>query len=234
MSIVVLYEKIFHNIVPFRYLAYVMVVLLGIWGISFFFANLFICYPVTALIEPYYGNKCIDQASVFLSTLLTDLIFDILILSMPIPVVLRLHLPWRDRFGVLGMFLLGAIVVAVSIARLIQNLEVNAQYLNFGNDVTYYTTAVFFWTNIELSIAVIAACLPTLKPILSYFFPKAPTTIKSAQSTPSHYIQISESRQITHKSRQSNMSDNYPAYSANAYAGDRDKAPIELHSFEPV
>lgn len=155
-SIIVLYKGIFRNVRPFRWAANVMLGLLGGWSLSFFFANLFICYPVTALIEPFYDNKCVDRAAVFLSTLVTDLIFDVLILAMPVPLVLRLHLPLRDRLGVLGMFLLGAMqvstycclqrehpvankslrVVAVSIARLIQLLEVNSQYLNFYNDVT--------------------------------------------------------------------------------------------------
>lgn len=85
-----------------------MLGLLAAWSVSFFFANLFICFPVTALIEPFYGKKCVDRAGVFLSTLVTDLIFDILILLMPIPVVLRLHLRTKDKLGVLGMFLLGA------------------------------------------------------------------------------------------------------------------------------
>ena len=111
-SIVVLYKGIFRNVRPFRWAANGMLALLGGWALSFFFANLFICYPVTALIEPFYGKNCVDRAAVFLSTLVTDLIFDILILVMPIPLVLQLHLPLRDRLGVLGMFLLGAMQVA--------------------------------------------------------------------------------------------------------------------------
>lgn len=31
-----------------------------------------------------------------------------------------------------------------------------------------YTSPIFFWTNIELSLAVISACLPTLRPIWMY------------------------------------------------------------------
>ncbi|KAI1645916.1 uncharacterized protein F4817DRAFT_359709 [Daldinia loculata] len=190
-SILVFYDGIFHNIRLFRWAVYVMLGLLGVWSISFFFANLFICYPVTPLIEPYYNNKCVDEAAVFLSTLVTDLIFDILILAMPIPIVLRLHLPWRDRLGVLGMFLLEhqslispSSVVAVSVARLVQSLEVNSLYLIFTDDDTYYTSPVFFWANIELSIAVISACLPTLKPVLVYFFPPAPA---KTQTTSTNY-----------------------------------------------
>jgi hypothetical protein len=38
----------------------------------------------------------------------SDLITDILILTLPIPVVLRLQLRPRQKIGVLAMFLLGA------------------------------------------------------------------------------------------------------------------------------
>ncbi|KAI1175284.1 hypothetical protein F4777DRAFT_335884 [Nemania sp. FL0916] len=199
-SIVVLYERIFHNIRHFRYAAYVMLGLIVPWSISFFFANLFICYPVTALIEPFYGKKCVDRAAVFLSTLVSNLIFDVLILIMPIPVVLRLHLPRKDRFGVLGMFLLGATVVAVGIARLIQLLEVNSQYLYFYTDETYYTSPAFFWANIELAIAVVSACLPTLKPILTFLSPSPPKTITQRPD----YVMITDRQQS-----RSRESDNY-------------------------
>ncbi|CAJ2508467.1 Uu.00g134930.m01.CDS01 [Anthostomella pinea] len=207
VSIVLLYERIFHNSRPFRYAAFAMTGLLAAWALSFSFANLFICFPVTALIEPFYGKKCVDRAAVFLSTLVTDLIFDVLILAMPIPLVLRLHLPRKDRLGVLGMFLLGATqvaashhprerqaltdvsrVVAVSIARLVQLLEVNSQYLFFYYDETYYTSPAFFWANIELAIAVVSACLPTLKPVLNFLLPSPPKT----QQKPTDYINISD------------------------------------------
>lgn len=41
---------------------------------------------------------------------------------------------------------------------------------------TDYTAPVFFWTNIELSLAIVCACLPTLRPIWSHFFPKPAAT----------------------------------------------------------
>ncbi|KAI1808585.1 hypothetical protein F4811DRAFT_548589 [Daldinia bambusicola] len=197
-SVIVLYNGIFRNIRIFRWTAYVMLALLGAWSISFFFANLFICYPVTPLIEPFYGNKCVNEQALFLSTLVTDLIFDILILAMPVPVVLQLHLPLRDRLGVLGMFLLGAIVVAVSIARLIQSLEVNSLYRIYTYDMTYLTSPVFFWANIELSIAVVSACLPTLKPVLVFFFPPAST---KTQTTSTSYAKITDPEASHHSSK---------------------------------
>ncbi|KAI3331729.1 hypothetical protein HD806DRAFT_478132 [Xylariaceae sp. AK1471] len=158
-------------------------------AVSFAFANLFICYPITPFIEPFYHNDCIDTTAVFLSGLVTNLISDVLILIMPIPMVLRLHLPLRDRLGVLGMFLLGVIVVAISIARLIQLLEVAREYPLHYADETYYTSPAFYWANIELAVSVVSACLPTLRPIWVYVLPTPPP---QTQTRRTDYIEISD------------------------------------------
>jgi hypothetical protein len=78
------------------------------WTLSYFFANLFTCVPVTSLIEPFYGNDCINAVPMWLSVVGSDLAVDVLILIMPIGPVLKLKLPLRDRLAVLGMFGLGA------------------------------------------------------------------------------------------------------------------------------
>lgn len=85
-----------------------MLSIVAIWTVSYFFANLFTCYPVTPLVESFYGNKCINTIPMWLSVVATDLIVDVAILLMPVPLVLQLHLPLKDKLGVLAMFMLGA------------------------------------------------------------------------------------------------------------------------------
>lgn len=88
-------------------------------------------------------------------------------------------------------------VCAISITRVIATYAIAEEYIKHPNDVicasslepttarphlrlTYpvldYTAPVFFWTNIELSLAIVCACLPTLRPIYLHFFPKPTTT----------------------------------------------------------
>jgi len=92
----------------FRILAQLVLGLVVSWTISFFFANLFTCYPISPFIEAFYENHCVDGLALWYSMAITDIIVDFLILLMPIPVVLRLQLPFQQRIGVLAMFLLGA------------------------------------------------------------------------------------------------------------------------------
>jgi hypothetical protein len=54
------------------------------------------------------------------------------------------------------------------------------EYIKHPDDVIYYTAPVFFWTNIELSLAIVCACLPTLRPIWFHFHPRQPTTKNSS------------------------------------------------------
>ena len=59
---------------------------------------------------------------------------------------------------------------------MIATYSVAREYIKHPNDVIYYTAPVFFWTNIELSLAIVCACLPTLRPIWFHFRPRPVTT----------------------------------------------------------
>ena len=54
-----------------------------------------------------------------------------------------------------------------------------------------FTSPIFFWTNIELSLGVVSACLPTLRPIWTFF--RQPQTL-SKLSTPLYSLSGSGSR----------------------------------------
>jgi hypothetical protein len=71
-------------------------------------------------------------------------------------------------------------VCAVSITRVIATYSIAKEYVKHPDDVIYYTAPVFFWTNIELSLAIVCACLPTLRPIWFRFHPRQPTTKNSS------------------------------------------------------
>ena len=105
-SILVFFRNIF-TIRRFKLWADIMLAIVGAWTISFFFSSLFICYPVTALIEPYYGNNCINQVAMWYASCITDFLIDVAILALPIPMVLKLQVHWHQKVGLLLIFLLG-------------------------------------------------------------------------------------------------------------------------------
>ncbi|KAI7776036.1 hypothetical protein LA080_005906 [Diaporthe eres] len=174
-SILILYYNLFPS-KNFRYAVWGALAFVIGWTVSFFFSHLFTCYPITVFIEPYYGNSCVQTVPMFLSLLFTDVVADWAILLLPVPMVLKVQLPFKKKIAVIGMLGLGAAVCAVSVTRVIATFAIAEEYVKHPNDVIYYTAPVFFWTNIELSLAIVCACLPTLRPIWSHFFPKPVAT----------------------------------------------------------
>ena len=99
----------------FRIVAQVVLAIVVCWTVSFFFANLFTCYPISPFIEPFYKHNCVNGLALWYAMAITDVIVDVFIIIMPIPMVLRLHLPLAQRIGVLIMFMLGATYVLVEL-----------------------------------------------------------------------------------------------------------------------
>ena len=92
----------------FRVAAKVMLAIVIAWSVAFFFANLLQCIPVTPLIEPFYANNCFNGLPIWYGMAVSDVIIDFMVLLMPVPMVLRLQIPMRQRLGIMGIFLLGA------------------------------------------------------------------------------------------------------------------------------
>ncbi|KAG8161289.1 hypothetical protein KVR01_009553 [Diaporthe batatas] len=174
-SILVQYYNLFPSKI-FRYVVSGSLAFVIGWTISFFFSHLFTCYPITVFIEPFYGHSCVNTIPMFLALLFTDVFADWAILLLPVPMVLKVQLPWKKKLAVIGMLGLGAAVCAVSVTRVIATYAIAEEFIKHPNDQLFYTAPVFFWTNIELSLAIVCACLPTLRPIWSHFYPKPEAT----------------------------------------------------------
>ncbi|KAG8531258.1 uncharacterized protein KY384_004616 [Bacidia gigantensis] len=91
-SILILYLRIF-DVKAFRIWPQILLGVVGAWTVAFFLASLFQCYPISALIEPFYHRKCINGLPLWYTGGVTDIVIDFGILAMPVPMVLRLKLP---------------------------------------------------------------------------------------------------------------------------------------------
>lgn len=86
---------------------------------AFFFANLLECVPISEAFKnaPGMGGnpKCINAIPMYLSQVYSDVVLDVLILAIPIPLVWKLQLPVKQKIAVLGIFLLGGMYVVPSL-----------------------------------------------------------------------------------------------------------------------
>lgn len=99
----------------------------------------------------------LDVAGTILGT--CNVLTDFIILFLPIYPLWQLQRPFKQKLEIMGMFLLGGFVCLASIYRAIVVHQMSRY------DPTWEDNPIMWWTIIELSTAIISACLPTMRPI---------------------------------------------------------------------
>ncbi|KAH9883681.1 hypothetical protein F4778DRAFT_788338 [Xylariomycetidae sp. FL2044] len=168
LSVLYFYRRIFFSR-TFSILTAIMIGVVGVWTVGFFFAYLFRCGSnFWALWAPlmYLLEYCYDSKPLFYTLAISDVITDFIILSLPIFWVWRLNMTTAKRFAVSGVFLLGALEISTGIARLVVYINQGKDFKKNADGIGHLTT-LMIWTMVELSIAVIAGCLPTIWPLVS-------------------------------------------------------------------
>lgn len=95
-----------------------------------------------------------------------NIITDIAIAVLPLPVIKSLNLPRRPKLALMFVFLLGGITCIVSLLRL-QSLYA----VSVSNDISWDNPLAAMWSNLEVNIGIICSCLPTLKTCIVRVFP---------------------------------------------------------------
>ncbi|KAL8842366.1 MAG: hypothetical protein Q9176_002755 [Flavoplaca citrina] len=131
-------------------------------GVIQCFGIAFQCTPVAFFWDRTIpGGHCINTSAFFRFNNIANMLTDILILAMPIPIVWSLHLDRRKKIGVCGLFLLGGFVCIASIMRFYYLENVGLE-----GDPTWDMVDVFIWSTVEPGIGVVCACLPVMGPLL--------------------------------------------------------------------
>ncbi|KAI0429662.1 hypothetical protein F5Y09DRAFT_253971 [Xylaria sp. FL1042] len=156
----------------------------------FAFLTLFLyCQPLSGFWDTGSGAKCYS-ITLFIRFALANtalsIFTDILLASLPIPVIWQLQLKTKIRVYLILMLALGWGAVGIGIVKAIYQIR----YTPFGD--TTYDISVPTWAFIQLQVSIIAACAPQLKKILR---PILGFTTNSYKSTP--YGNPSQNRRNT-------------------------------------
>lgn len=89
--------------------------------------------------------------------------FDVLITTLPIPLVARMRLGKKQKYGVLILFSLGYVVTAAGALRTYYTYLATTSKLD---DTTWYQYPAFLAAAVENDLAIICACIPTLRPLV--------------------------------------------------------------------
>lgn len=167
LSVLLFYKRVFRGD-TFNAAVWTMISIVGLWTTAFFFANLLQCYPISLnwVDSGAQVDSCINTNRMYLAQAWTDVLTDLMILSLPIPCIWALQMPAKHKVGVTAIFLLGLLTVLSGIAKLVIFYRIIAEAL-WDFDITWFETPAFLWAMIESALGIVGACLPLLRPLFA-------------------------------------------------------------------
>lgn len=108
-SLLLLYCRYFGISKPFRLALYISAGIVLCWYLSVFFATIFQCIPVAAFWDRTIKNpKCMDLVAFTVGSGVSNLLTDVMILCLPMPMVWFLHTNRTQKFILTGIFCWGS------------------------------------------------------------------------------------------------------------------------------
>lgn len=109
-SILFLYIRIFGGSSRLvLYSAWALFWLLVIFSICAVFLAIFACNPVASYWRPDIQGKCLDSVTIGIISVGVSIVTDILIFILPLRQIWKLHLPARQKIGVIGVLATGLV-----------------------------------------------------------------------------------------------------------------------------
>ncbi|KAK0661329.1 hypothetical protein DIS24_g2528 [Lasiodiplodia hormozganensis] len=169
ISICCFYLRIFPDR-RFRIYVYIVIFFCASYAITFVTAVSLQCKPINLAWKHWDGEhhgSCISMNALGWSSAAANIALDIVVITLPLPQVLKLVLSARKKFHVMCMFSVGLFVTVVSMLR----LKWMIQFANSQN-VTWDYVPIGYWSTIEVHAGILCACLPAVRALVYKCFPR--------------------------------------------------------------
>ncbi|KAJ5690385.1 hypothetical protein N7462_004777 [Penicillium macrosclerotiorum] len=205
----------------FRLACYIVmgvVITYSTWAIVSGYVN---CVPVAKFWNHDLPGHCLSFEVIWFFNASMNIVTDVTLLLLPMPLLFKLQLPKMQKLALMGVFAIGILVVITSILRL-SSLRTVAK----SSDTSYSNVGAAFWTAAECNVAIICACLPFLRPIISHIFPKLLSTnsynrYTTNDRTNTRNVTAARSQRTQTELFSQNMDKDYDMYSIKVKRGDQ-------------
>ncbi|KAI1418596.1 MFS general substrate transporter [Hypoxylon sp. FL1857] len=184
-SVLIFYLRLSKNTQKvLRLASWAVLGLVNVAGVVLTLINIFQCRPIAAaydpLVQPTY---CIPLLTQFICSAPINVVTDLAILALPLPVLTSMRLPRRQKVILIFTFALGTFVTVVDVVRIYyleQAITQNSWLLLskptgtvLGHTPQFAWNASFalMWSAVEVNVGIICACIPTLKPLIRRIMP---------------------------------------------------------------
>ncbi|KAL4988303.1 hypothetical protein BDW68DRAFT_187335 [Aspergillus falconensis] len=149
----------------------ILKILLGLvvgTGLYMVFGTLFICVPVHTFWDRVnMAENCVSQAVVWYLTAALQIAGDLTLVILPMPKLVTLHIPTKQKACLIMVFALGLFVVATSAARFGALVT-----LVQSDDLLQLNGLVATWSFVEANVAIVCASLTTFRQLIIRTFPR--------------------------------------------------------------
>ncbi|KAI0859760.1 hypothetical protein F4860DRAFT_504426 [Xylaria cubensis] len=143
LGILFMYYRVFHVSAAFRYQLYLSASLVVGWWVGCTVATLTNCIPlewswINSFADPRY---CFNYNIFWMASGACEILLDVLILTLPIGVVVRLQFSLKQKLTVSGIFLLGGFVVVTGFIKVILGYPQGSRVPSYSNTEVWTTEA---------------------------------------------------------------------------------------------
>ncbi|KAF9872095.1 integral membrane protein [Colletotrichum karsti] len=145
------------------------------WMLMTILIGLLICRPIAMQWDPTIpGGVCGDQVTAFAAVGVVDLIVDVIIFVLPIPMVLKLQVSRAHRIALISIFGAGVLTIVFGALRLASVFAVD--FLDFS----YTSPTAMIWASAEVGVALMVSSSPILRPVFDRVFGRFISTLRSS------------------------------------------------------
>lgn len=151
----------------FRIIVYVALFFCTSYVFALSLAILLECNPVAKFWDPFLQGTCLDTTTLYLANAILNVIFDFVVLLVPVPMLLKLQTSARQKCVIAAIFSLGSITCVISAVRIYYQQQVVKHKADLSWHLVTPTSLVF----VECNLSIICGCLMVLRPFLRRHFP---------------------------------------------------------------
>ncbi|KAM0243311.1 hypothetical protein ACHAPO_000156, partial [Fusarium lateritium] len=138
------------------------------YTIGLFFAVMFACHPINKNWDiTVTGGSCVNQPVLYFATAAVNIASDVILFVLPLPMVFKLQLPFKQKIGLMGIFTIGSLTVITSIVR-ISLLPGMLKSMDLSWEIAYPS----IWIIVESNLIIMCATMPTLRKFFKHVAPK--------------------------------------------------------------
>ncbi|KAH9905452.1 hypothetical protein F4778DRAFT_708781 [Xylariomycetidae sp. FL2044] len=193
LSLFFQYYRFIQQIQKYRNVYLGIMAVVTCWTIGQIFMIMLMCVPVEGYWNKSVQARCIPEMMGQTLNSVSNIITDVIVLTLPMPVVWALQLRRSQKWSLIGIFGLGFITCIISILRLI--------HMKMSSDISFDAVHISCWSLAEITTGIICASLPTLRPLAMKWFPALKSTARASAEKLSRY------RATTPHTRRSGMKD---------------------------